>query len=180
MVMPLLRTTGWVVLHRSESMSMQRRTLLGRFYRSLQRFFTHACIFGKFVAQLFPLDTHMCCPPCSPCRGLYLVEASFEDNMLAFISNAAFDLPPMFWAGLLFLQTLEDGDMALLDMGAEYQFFGSDITCSFPASSLLRFTCYLQHSYILFDLIPQYLISLSHAITSSKLTRFHGFKWRLK
>ncbi|KAE8705881.1 protein arginine N-methyltransferase 1.1-like [Hibiscus syriacus] len=27
---------------------------------------------------------------------------------------------------------LEDGDMALLDMGAEYSFYGSDITCSFP------------------------------------------------
>ncbi|KAG6431719.1 hypothetical protein SASPL_109802 [Salvia splendens] len=27
----------------------------------------------------------------------------------------------------------EDGDMALLDMGAEYHFYGSDITCSFPA-----------------------------------------------
>lgn len=29
-------------------------------------------------------------------------------------------------------QTLEDGDTALLDMGAEYNFYGSDITCSFP------------------------------------------------
>ncbi|KAJ1438018.1 Peptidase M24 [Sesbania bispinosa] len=28
---------------------------------------------------------------------------------------------------------LEEGDMALLDMGAEYHFYGSDITCSFPA-----------------------------------------------
>jgi hypothetical protein len=33
-----------------------------------------------------------------------------------------------------FVQTLEDGDMALLDMGAEYHFYGSDITCSFPVS----------------------------------------------
>lgn len=31
-------------------------------------------------------------------------------------------------------RTLEDGDMALLDMGAEYQFYGSDITCSFPVN----------------------------------------------
>ncbi|KAL9330086.1 hypothetical protein ACSQ67_005089 [Phaseolus vulgaris] len=30
-------------------------------------------------------------------------------------------------------KTLEDGDMALFDMGAEYHFYGSDITCSFPA-----------------------------------------------
>ncbi|KOM57876.1 hypothetical protein LR48_Vigan11g090900 [Vigna angularis] len=30
-------------------------------------------------------------------------------------------------------KTLEDGDMALFDMGAEYNFYGSDITCSFPA-----------------------------------------------
>nr|AKF43196.1 metallopeptidase M24 family protein [Geranium maderense] len=29
---------------------------------------------------------------------------------------------------------LEDGDMALLDMGAEYHFYGSDITCSFPVN----------------------------------------------
>ncbi|ESW32237.1 hypothetical protein PHAVU_002G304900 [Phaseolus vulgaris] len=29
-------------------------------------------------------------------------------------------------------KTLEDGDMALFDMGAEYHFYGSDITCSFP------------------------------------------------
>ena len=32
------------------------------------------------------------------------------------------------------VQTFEDGDMALLDMGAEYNFYGSDITCSFPVS----------------------------------------------
>ncbi|KAH9762820.1 AMP N domain-containing protein [Citrus sinensis] len=31
-------------------------------------------------------------------------------------------------------RTFEDGDMALLDMGAEYQFYGSDITCSFPVN----------------------------------------------
>ncbi|KAH7285495.1 hypothetical protein KP509_33G031100 [Ceratopteris richardii] len=29
-------------------------------------------------------------------------------------------------------RTVEDGDMALLDMGAEYHFYDSDITCSFP------------------------------------------------
>ncbi|KAF7006127.1 hypothetical protein CFC21_021192 [Triticum aestivum] len=29
-------------------------------------------------------------------------------------------------------QTLNDGDMALMDMGAEYNFYGSDITCSYP------------------------------------------------
>ncbi|KAK6147762.1 hypothetical protein DH2020_018674 [Rehmannia glutinosa] len=32
------------------------------------------------------------------------------------------------------VNTLEDGDMALLDMGAEYHFYGSDITCSFPVN----------------------------------------------
>ncbi|KAJ9167927.1 hypothetical protein P3X46_019515 [Hevea brasiliensis] len=31
-------------------------------------------------------------------------------------------------------RTLEDGDMALFDMGAEYNFYGSDITCSFPVN----------------------------------------------
>jgi len=31
-------------------------------------------------------------------------------------------------------RTLGDGDMALLDMGAEYHFYGSDITCSYPVN----------------------------------------------
>ncbi|KAI3802869.1 hypothetical protein L1987_31014 [Smallanthus sonchifolius] len=31
-------------------------------------------------------------------------------------------------------RTLQDGDMALLDMGAEFHFYGSDITCSFPVN----------------------------------------------
>ncbi|XP_037493160.1 xaa-Pro dipeptidase isoform X2 [Jatropha curcas] len=31
-------------------------------------------------------------------------------------------------------RTMQDGDMALFDMGAEYQFYGSDITCSFPVN----------------------------------------------
>ncbi|XP_047314659.1 xaa-Pro dipeptidase-like [Impatiens glandulifera] len=35
-------------------------------------------------------------------------------------------------------KTLNDGDMSLLDMGADYHFYGSDITCSFPVNG--RFT----------------------------------------
>ncbi|KAK2980147.1 hypothetical protein RJ640_001731 [Escallonia rubra] len=31
-------------------------------------------------------------------------------------------------------RTLQDGDMALFDMGAEFNFYGSDITCSFPVN----------------------------------------------
>ncbi|XP_044464913.1 xaa-Pro dipeptidase isoform X1 [Mangifera indica] len=31
-------------------------------------------------------------------------------------------------------RTFKDGDMALLDMGAEYNFYASDITCSFPVN----------------------------------------------
>ncbi|XP_065849908.1 uncharacterized protein [Euphorbia lathyris] len=31
-------------------------------------------------------------------------------------------------------RTLKDGDIALFDMGAEYHFYGSDITCSFPVN----------------------------------------------
>ncbi|XP_048423396.1 xaa-Pro dipeptidase-like [Pyrus x bretschneideri] len=29
---------------------------------------------------------------------------------------------------------LEDEDLALLDMGAEYNFYGSDISCSYPVN----------------------------------------------
>ncbi|TQD79615.1 hypothetical protein C1H46_034840 [Malus baccata] len=32
---------------------------------------------------------------------------------------------------------LEDGDLALLDMGSEYNFYGSDITCSYPVNGKL-------------------------------------------
>ncbi|XP_031481117.1 uncharacterized protein LOC116251157 [Nymphaea colorata] len=31
-------------------------------------------------------------------------------------------------------RTIEDGDMALMDMGAEYHFYASDISCSFPVN----------------------------------------------
>ncbi|ONK80686.1 uncharacterized protein A4U43_C01F20610 [Asparagus officinalis] len=31
-------------------------------------------------------------------------------------------------------RTLQDGDISLFDMGAEYHFYGSDITCSFPVN----------------------------------------------
>jgi len=35
---------------------------------------------------------------------------------------------------------IQDGDMVLFDMGAEYFCYGSDVTCSFPVSSLCKFT----------------------------------------
>ncbi len=35
---------------------------------------------------------------------------------------------------------IQDGDMLLFDMGAEYFCYGSDVTCSFPASSTHTFT----------------------------------------
>lgn len=37
-------------------------------------------------------------------------------------------------------RTIADGDMALLDMGAEYHGYVSDITCTFPVSSSKKFT----------------------------------------
>ncbi|KAM7250285.1 hypothetical protein ACFE04_022168 [Oxalis oulophora] len=35
-------------------------------------------------------------------------------------------------------RTLNDGDKTLFDIGAEYPFYGSDITCSFPVSIMLQ------------------------------------------
>ena len=35
---------------------------------------------------------------------------------------------------------IEDGDISLFDMGAEYFCYGSDVTCSFPVSSTGKFT----------------------------------------
>lgn len=43
----------------------------------------------------------------------------------------------MYFFVVCFFKTLEDGDMALFDMGAEYHFYGSDVTCSFPVSMIL-------------------------------------------
>lgn len=66
------------------------------------------------------------------------------------------------------VQTLENGDMALLDMGAEYHFYGSDITCSFPVSSYicvcnLPFTLLVEYSmkliqfWIGYNIMPVYI-----------------------
>ncbi|XP_024017135.1 xaa-Pro dipeptidase [Morus notabilis] len=46
-------------------------------------------------------------------------------------------------------RTLEDGDMALLDMGAEYNFYGSDITCSFPVNGKFTFDQSLIYNAVL-------------------------------
>lgn len=56
------------------------------------------------------------------------------------------------------MQTLEDGDMALFDMGAEYQFYGSDITCSFPVGDIYfmlfhsKWSCKFLHFMLLLEL----------------------------
>ncbi|XP_047952015.1 xaa-Pro dipeptidase [Salvia hispanica] len=55
----------------------------------------------------------------------------------------------------------EDGDMALLDMGAEYHFYGSDITCSFPVNgkftddqSLIYNAVLLAHDAVISNMRP--------------------------
>nr|XP_051221265.1 uncharacterized protein LOC127339450 [Lolium perenne] len=45
-------------------------------------------------------------------------------------------------------RTLVDGDMALMDMGAEYHFYGSDITCSYPING--RFT---RHQTVVYNAV---------------------------
>ncbi|XP_078439352.1 metallopeptidase M24 family protein isoform X1 [Wolffia australiana] len=58
-------------------------------------------------------------------------------------------------------KTLHDGDMALFDMGAEYHFYGSDITCSFPVNGkfsknqLLVYDAVLKaHDYVIASMRP--------------------------
>ncbi|KAL2555234.1 Metallopeptidase M24 family protein [Forsythia ovata] len=62
-------------------------------------------------------------------------------------------------------KTLQDGDMALLDMGAEYHFYGSDITCSFPVNG--KFTRYQ-------SLIYNAVLRAHNAVISSMR---HGVRW---
>ncbi|CAK7327608.1 unnamed protein product [Dovyalis caffra] len=47
-------------------------------------------------------------------------------------------------------RSLQDGDMALFDMGAEYHFYGSDITCSFPVFKRVVDSRPLENSVICF------------------------------
>ncbi|MQL80443.1 hypothetical protein Taro_012890 [Colocasia esculenta] len=58
-------------------------------------------------------------------------------------------------------RTLKDGDMSLLDMGAEYHFYASDITCSFPVNGkftvdqLLIYNAVLKaHNNVLSEMRP--------------------------
>lgn len=72
------------------------------------------------------------------------------------------------------IQTFEDGDMALLDMGAEYHFYGSDITCSFPVSILsylLLEYCFFAHraEYMHSMIILEYRTVLFFAYTMSEI-----------
>ena len=59
-------------------------------------------------------------------------------------------------------QILNDGDMALMDMGAEYHFYGSDITCSYPVStskighlSVPNFSVYYLDLFVPFSLLKE-------------------------
>ncbi|KAK8956122.1 hypothetical protein KSP40_PGU010554 [Platanthera guangdongensis] len=45
-------------------------------------------------------------------------------------------------------RTLKEGDIALFDMGAEYHFYGSDITCSFPVNG--KFT---KHQAVIYNAV---------------------------
>ncbi|KAL2534287.1 Metallopeptidase M24 family protein [Abeliophyllum distichum] len=62
-------------------------------------------------------------------------------------------------------KTLQDGDMALLDMGAEYHFYGSDITCSFPANG--KFT---RDQSLIYNAV----LRAHNAVISSMR---HGVRW---
>ncbi|KAF3634914.1 putative vacuolar-processing enzyme-like [Capsicum annuum] len=64
-------------------------------------------------------------------------------------------------------KTLQEGDMALLDMGAEYHFYGSDITCSFPVNG--KFT--RDQSLI-------YIVSIP-PVHNRIMLLMSGFQWSL-
>eukprot|EP00252_Welwitschia_mirabilis_P020732 TRINITY_DN5139_c0_g1_i1.p1 TRINITY_DN5139_c0_g1~~TRINITY_DN5139_c0_g1_i1.p1 ORF type:complete len:322 (+),score=55.16 TRINITY_DN5139_c0_g1_i1:65-1030(+) len=57
-------------------------------------------------------------------------------------------------------RTLVEGDIALLDMGAEYHFYGSDITCSFPVRDFCHDCFLICTHFILFLKQHLYLIWL--------------------
>ncbi|PHU11696.1 hypothetical protein BC332_18626 [Capsicum chinense] len=65
------------------------------------------------------------------------------------------------------INTLQEGDMALLDMGAEYHFYGSDITCSFPVNG--KFT--RDQSLI-------YIVSIP-PVHNRIMLLMSGFQWSL-
>jgi hypothetical protein len=65
---------------------------------------------------------------------------------------------------LVYFQTLNDGDMALMDMGAEYSFYGSDITCSYPVSSSTYSYIYFILFFNIYNRCTVFVISVRIAI----------------
>ncbi|CAB79707.1 putative protein, fragment, partial [Arabidopsis thaliana] len=71
----------------------------------------------KFETDLTTLH-----PILAECR---VIKSSLELQLIQFANDISSEAH---------IETFEDGDLALLDMGAEYHFYGSDITCSFPVN----------------------------------------------
>ncbi|RZS04982.1 hypothetical protein BHM03_00035401 [Ensete ventricosum] len=75
---------------------------------------------------------------CTDHAELFRFLPSFAPAVLHYGHAAApNDRVCMFFPQAYDFYILEEGDMALFDMGAEYHFYGSDITCSFPVRILL-------------------------------------------
>lgn len=98
--------------------------------------------------------------------GRYAVHRSLTVHVLSFFEGALTCVPSwslgfhvcfsnMLSDCLKCFQTLNDGDMALMDMGAEYHFYGSDITCSYPVSTskIRHLSVYYLELFVPFSLL---------------------------
>ncbi|XP_040379941.1 xaa-Pro aminopeptidase-like isoform X4 [Oryza brachyantha] len=63
--------------------------------------------------------------PMFPCQIFTVAEFCYQESNNSYVLHYGHPAAPN-------ERTLNDGDMALMDMGGEYNYYGSEITCSYP------------------------------------------------